>query len=324
MPVTPKCDAAKRGATPRRGRILPDAPSGSPGLTTSSSATLAAPRESTLDSPPEHASANSAFTLIELLVVVAIIGILAGLLLIPLIKSKAKAQSIACLNNLKQLQLCWVMYASDHNGELPPNDFVENVGGGAAEGLAPVGLSWCPGNPRVDLTTDNIQQGALYQYNRHPGIYHCPSDRSRVDQSKDDKRSETAQTPLRTRSYNMSGSIGCQLTRSYIPGFYRESDIITPPPVAVFTFIDIHEDSIIDAHFGVEPAVAWLPDSNDWIDMPSDRHNQGANLAFVDGHVEHWKWRAPKIFQHWIQPAANAYDLQDLRRLQAAVRQSFD
>jgi len=62
---------------------------------------------------------RAGFTLIELLVVIAIIAILAAMLLPALSAAKERAKTIKCINNLKQMDLAYIMYQQDyaHNVE---------------------------------------------------------------------------------------------------------------------------------------------------------------------------------------------------------------
>src|SRR6266403_1430341 len=82
--------------------------------------------------PTRGISCGRGFTLVELLTAIAIIGILAGLLTTALAKAKGKAESLSCLNNVRQLSLAWLLYAGDNNELLP-----YNLGGPAIRGLAP-------------------------------------------------------------------------------------------------------------------------------------------------------------------------------------------
>ncbi len=65
------------------------------------------------------ATTRKGFTLIELLVVIAIIAILAAILFPVFARAKAKAQETQCLNNIKQISLAILTYASDYDQFTP-------------------------------------------------------------------------------------------------------------------------------------------------------------------------------------------------------------
>ena len=63
----------------------------------------------------------SAFTLVELLVVVAVIALLAAILFPVFMQSREKARASACFANYHQIGMAIQMYASDCDGDTPPD-----------------------------------------------------------------------------------------------------------------------------------------------------------------------------------------------------------
>lgn len=220
------------------------------------------------------------FTLIELLVAVSIVGVLAALLLPALARAKNSGHVTTCLNNLRQLQLVWTMYADDHSGRLVPN---KHVYGPPHPSL----YSWVQG--RMDYLQTNPmntnsgifldpQLSAFANYIKSPRVYRCPSDRSAIKLGNN--------WHSRVRSYGMSWALASERTKE-IRVLNKYSEINTPAPASLFVFIDQHPDYIADIHFHLTLETGA---SANFMDLPSGNHNGSGALTFADGHAERRKW----------------------------------
>jgi prepilin-type N-terminal cleavage/methylation domain-containing protein/prepilin-type processing-associated H-X9-DG protein len=252
-------------------------------------------------------SSRSAFTLIELLVVIAIIAVLAALLLPVLSQAKSRGQQIACLNNLRQLTICWVLYSGDWDDRLVPNIQFSNA-------------SWVSGNVRQmpDATNDAyIRQARLFPYNQNVAIYQCPSAGQLVPNAL--QGNPGVQGRGLVRHCAMNGRMGGRDDTIWVlgnqyPQFKKMSEIRRPNPVNALVFIDESIQSVDDGYFATQLQQTWM-------NSPTVRHARGANFSFADGHAEWWKWHSLDKEQDWWAPAISGTvnTIADLQKLQNAI-----
>ncbi|MBN9693687.1 MAG: type II secretion system protein [Verrucomicrobia bacterium] len=263
------------------------------------------------------------FSLIELLVVIAVIAILAGLLLPALTRARQKAWGIGCLNNLRQLQIAFHLYADDHEGWLTPSEI--NI-------IMPEQARWVNGimspwyaRELSDLTNSALLlapgPGHLGSYLKAAEIFHCPGDDSRYFLEK-------RRGPRRVRSYTMNQSIVCGngvgmrngVVDQYDPNaFVKWGDFARKSPAETYVFIDEHELTIKNSAFQFR----WTdgPKSYWPAHWPARRHGGTGALSFADGHGELHRWKDPRTgpsVRTWAEAEAvgwMAWDNPDYRWL---------
>jgi len=251
----------------------------------------------------------SGFTIVELMAVLAIILLVVGLLSAALNSTRSKTMRVTCLDNMKQLQFAWTMYADENNDYVALNKTVPPSETSLAAAIKSSPGSWVTGNPKEDRNVDTLAKGTLFNLvSRNADVYRCPMDGS-----------TTKFGNQRTRSYSISAYLGGDDDDLDPRVKMRTSELVNPPPDRVFVFIEEHEQSIWAGGFLVIPRERFGLNGGAWSSTPSDRHMQGCNLTFADGHVEYWKWMSPKKPSSNNQLINSAGDLRDLRRLEEAV-----
>jgi prepilin-type N-terminal cleavage/methylation domain-containing protein/prepilin-type processing-associated H-X9-DG protein len=197
------------------------------------------------------------FTLIELLVVIAIIAILAAILFPVFAQAREKARQASCTSNLKQVSLGIIMYMQDYD-ELYPDRVP------------------CRDNSPMEIT------GRVTPYIKNCGVWSCPSAQDR---------------PVRT-IWPCDGGypLGCPTTYGVGVGKNGNWSLggtslarITEPSRTIMA---------ADSWGGIFAAGAgnwngiWWVGGDSWTAANfnygiAPRHNDGAVMAFFDGHA---KW----------------------------------
>jgi prepilin-type N-terminal cleavage/methylation domain-containing protein/prepilin-type processing-associated H-X9-DG protein len=239
---------------------------------------------------PLTSKGQQGFTLIELLVVIAIIAILASMLLPALAKAKAKAATMFCQNNLKNLGQATYMYAQEYNDYIPRDTF------GSQQFFASK-FSTYVGGPPIPANKETDVNYIYDVYAKMP-VYQCPSVRQVKRPGQD--------IYVLMYTINSMDWIFFAQTKTYRGvATSRLSDVPGSASHVVYMMEINTMGGVTPKGFGEWDV--WAPDQSTFtktgqansqprmIRANDKRHNLGTTFVFLDGHSERRKLTARDI-----------------------------
>ncbi|MEO6906628.1 MAG: DUF1559 domain-containing protein [Abditibacteriaceae bacterium] len=249
---------------------------------------------------------GNAFTLIELLVVIAIIAILAAILFPVFARARENARRASCQSNMKQIGLGFTMYIQDYDGQYP-------------YGSDRPAWEFPPNTPPYALIYDGSElhwTDKLQPYMKSKQIFDCPSvNKLGTHRNNDgltiDAAAESTSPNINhyiAYGYNCDFIGGCP---AYIGNDNSRNQEGAGSLAAKDSQISLPSSTILVSES--VPGQAGLPSDQISILEESDgnqaapavnRHFDGLNVLFVDGHV---KWLKNTVVTY--QPVGNTrYD----------------
>ncbi|MGA2323615.1 MAG: prepilin-type N-terminal cleavage/methylation domain-containing protein [Sedimentisphaerales bacterium] len=259
------------------------------------------------------------FTLVELLVVIAIIALLMAVLLPALTRAREQGKRVVCMNNLKQLTLGWMNYATANNDKLV------NGAPFSPGGDPPAGTS-CPAPPAT-IISNKVKaivpppSSPFYPFHLNELPWVGPAwafdtggnwldtlwqgeclQKVAIQTGalwKYTQNEKIYHCPTGEKNHLVSYSIVDSMN-----GKYKWNESIAKEDNASTVMVktlNIKGASMrmvfIDEGVPSPDSYAVYTTSPNWFDPPMARHGNGTDLSYADGHVGRIMWKAPETLE---------------------------